>query len=60
MGPGLNAVCVGREEQNDKSDLPHHGRGEEGGEEVEPRRGRQERRSYPHLSDQISPAQAEL
>lgn len=30
MGPGLNAVCVGREEQSYKSDLPYHGRGGEG------------------------------
>lgn len=54
MGPGFNAVCVVREEQNYKSDPPIHGweREEEDGE-GERRKERQEREAEEGLSYQM-------
>lgn len=49
MGPGLNAVCAGREEQYYKS--------AEGGEEVKPRRGGGDKKGGVILSYQIRLAQ---
>lgn len=59
MGPGFNAVCVEREEQNYKTDPPSHGGVRRGGgrQKGGDKKGEGRRRRYPELSDETSSAQ---
>lgn len=60
MGPGFNAVCVGRERSsNYKSHPPSHGSVRRGGgrQKGGDKKGERRRRRYPELSDEISSAQ---